>query len=102
MDAMDAMTITDLLAPRPMSPAEVAELVDRVRINSATAGERGRALTEAYQCQATTRSRCAARYSRLVGCSLPVASREFAVSQKAVYEDWRSIYPGVPTHPRWR
>lgn len=52
----------------------------------------------ALGCYVTSRSRCAARYAALVGCSIYEASKEFDVSAGGVWHAWSKIYPGVP-HP---
>lgn len=50
----------------------------------------------------TTRSRCAARYSHLVGCSLREAASTFGVTVTAARLGWAALYAGIPTDPAQR
>lgn len=80
------------LAPRPMSPDEVSDLVARVlvqggddyRLNLEDAKKKG--------IRVTTRSRCAARYAFLVGCSITVAAKTFGISSGSVWAAWHRLY----------
>lgn len=52
----------------------------------------------ALGCYVTSRSRCAARYAALVGCSIYEAAKVFGLGAGAVWNAWARIYPGV-AHP---
>lgn len=48
----------------------------------------------------TYRTRCAARYAALTGCTIFDASKIFTVNVGAVWNAWERIYPGVPQPKR--
>ena len=97
--------MTDLLAPRPMTPAQIADLVERTRqgmqrvarLTRHPASDPVAYLLRRNGWHTTSRVRCAARYSALTGCSLGAAAWLFRVNGGSVHAAWCRVYPGVPT-----
>jgi hypothetical protein len=84
--------MTDLLAPRPMTPAQVADLVERTRENMRDIGS-------SDLCIATRLARFTCRYAAAEDITLPEACRQVialtrcSVTQSAVYRWWDRLYP---------
>lgn len=88
---------TDPLAPHPLSPAEVADLVRRTRIAMVKSTDR-RVATRPIRRSAMSIGRVAARYAHLVGCSLREAVEALGMrSTDRALIWWRRYYPGEET-----
>lgn len=92
-----------LLQPQPLSPAEVADLVERARRSSAgrQVATRRAARTIATGLPAEDIRRAVA-YAYRHRVSVRVAAREYNVSHNTVYTWWHRLYPGVSAQPARR
>jgi hypothetical protein len=87
--------MTDLLTPRPMTQAQIADLVKRTRGNMNRFGSDA-------PCIATRLARFACRFAALEDITLPEAWRQVialtrcSFTQSAVYHWWRRLYPRQP------
>lgn len=91
--------MTNPLEPQPMTPAEVANLVARVRRRPHVKQRCARS-----RFVATSVSRVTARYAALCDVSLTVAVEDVGactidgpVSRQSAYDSWVRVYPGMPT-----
>ena len=89
----------DLLAPKPLSAAQVADLVARVRAAAERRKPKPR-LRRSYQ--ATTLCRVAARLAFLAQISVAAAAASVGdlagrrITGGGTQKAWRKLYPGVP------
>jgi hypothetical protein len=86
--------VKDLLAPQPMTKRQVADLVMRVRRGGSGYFKLGRSDFRELSWHFTTRSRCAARYARLMRCGLEEAALAFNITASPIWKAWREMYPG--------
>jgi hypothetical protein len=84
--------MTDPLAPRPMTPAQRSDLVERTRANMRALDSDGRRIV-------TRLARLACRYAAAEDITLPEAWRQVmaltrcSFTQSAVYRWWDRLYP---------
>lgn len=87
--------MTNPLAPQPLSPAEIADLVERTR----------KATRNSYAGKAADRrkrSEQAARWAHRTGQTCAEAGRQFGRCEDAVCAAWHRLFPGESVRVRRR
>lgn len=93
--------MTDPLAPIPMTPDEIADLVSRARANGEAAAQAGFAnLSSLRRGKPCMRHNPvleeAARFALERKRTLSFAAREFDVHEDSLRKVWRRLYPDAP------